>query len=87
MEKQRNVPTLRNALKREFKKDHGPVRPDFISAHNDCDFYCALFVPRASFTDGNIMDQYLAPMTDGHIFELTMVYDIFALLLVAARTR
>lgn len=49
-------------------------------------FVGALFVPRASFTDVNIMDQYLAPMTDGHIFGTDNGgKDIFALLLVAAR--
>ena len=88
MEKaKKNVPTLRNALKREFKKDQvAQFALILLALITIAIFIGALFVPRASFTDVNIMDQYLAPMTDGHIFGTDNGgKDIFALLLVAAR--
>ncbi len=88
MEKaKKNVPTLRNALKREFKKDQvAQFALILLALITIAIFVGALFVPRASFTDVNIMDQYLAPMTDGHIFGTDNGgKDIFALLLVAAR--
>lgn len=88
MEKaKKNVPTLRNALKREFKKDQvAQFALILLALITIAIFISALFVPRASFTDVNIMDQYLAPMTDGHIFGTDNGgKDIFALLLVAAR--
>lgn len=88
MEKaKKNVPTLRNALKREFKKDQvAQFALILLAIITIAIFIGALFVPRASFTDVNIMDQYLAPMTDGHIFGTDNGgKDIFALLLVAAR--
>lgn len=83
----KNVPTLRNALKREFKKDQvAQFALILLALITIAIFIGALFVPRASFTDVNIMDQYLAPMTDGHIFGTDNGgKDIFALLLVAAR--
>ena len=88
MEKaKKNAPTLRNALKREFKKDQvAQFALILLALITIAIFVGALFVPRASFTDVNIMDQYLAPMTDGHIFGTDNGgKDIFALLLVAAR--
>lgn len=88
MEKaKKNAPTLRNALKREFKKDQvAQFALILLALITITIFIGALFVPRASFTDVNIMDQYLAPMTDGHIFGTDNGgKDIFALLLVAAR--
>lgn len=88
MEKaKKNVPTLWNALKREFKKDQvAQFALILLALITIAIFIGALFVPRASFTDVNIMDQYLAPMTDGHIFGTDNGgKDIFALLLVAAR--
>lgn len=88
MEKaKKNAPTLRNALKREFKKDQvAQFALILLALITIAIFIGALFVPRASFTDVNIMDQYLAPMTDGHIFGTDNGgKDIFALLLVAAR--
>ena len=88
MEKaKKNAPTLRNALKREFKKDQvAQFALILLALITITIFIGALFVPRASFTDVNIMDQYLAPMTDGHIFGTDNVgKDIFALLLVSAR--
>lgn len=88
MEKaKKNVPTLRNALKREFKKDQvAQFALILLALITIAIFIGSLFVPRASFTDVNIMDQYLAPMTDGHIFGTDNGgKDIFALLLVAAR--
>lgn len=88
MEKaKKNVPTLRNALKREFKKDQvAQFALILLALITIAIFIGALFVPRASFTDVNIMDQYLAPMTNGHIFGTDNGgKDIFALLLVAAR--
>ncbi|MBJ7624617.1 ABC transporter permease [Weissella confusa] len=88
MEKaKKNAPTLRNALKREFKKDQvAQFALILLALITVAIFVGALFVPRASFTDVNIMDQYLAPMTDGHIFGTDNGgKDIFALLLVAAR--
>ena len=88
MEKaKKNAPTLRNALKREFKKDQvAQFSLILLALITIAIFVGALFVPRASFTDVNIMDQYLAPMTDGHIFGTDNGgKDIFALLLVAAR--
>ena len=88
MEKaKKNVPTLRNALKREFKKDQvAQFALILLALITIAIFIGALFVPRASFTDVNIMDQYLAPMTYGHIFGTDNGgKDIFALLLVAAR--
>ena len=88
MEKaKKNVPTLRNALKREFKKDQvAQFALILLALITIAIFIGALFVPRASFTDVNIMDQYLAPMTDGHIFGTDNGgKDICALLLVAAR--
>ena len=88
MEKaKKNVPTLRNALKREFKKDQvAQFALILLALITIAIFIGALFVPRASFTDVNIMDQYLAPMTDGHIFGTDNGgKDIFALLLVPAR--
>lgn len=88
MEKaKKNVPTLRNALKLEFKKDQvAQFALILLALITIAIFIGALFVPRASFTDVNIMDQYLAPMTDGHIFGTDNGgKDIFALLLVAAR--
>lgn len=88
MEKaKKNTPTLRNALKREFKKDQvAQFALILLALITITIFIGALFVPRASFTDVNIMDQYLAPMTDGHIFGTDNGgKDIFALLLVAAR--
>lgn len=88
MEKaKKNVPTLRNALKREFKKDQvAQFALILLALITIAIFIGALIVPRASFTDVNIMDQYLAPMTDGHIFGTDNGgKDIFALLLVAAR--
>ncbi|MHC8518714.1 ABC transporter permease [Weissella confusa] len=88
MEKaKKNAPTLRNALKRELKKDQvAQFALILLALITVAIFVGALFVPRASFTDVNIMDQYLAPMTDGHIFGTDNGgKDIFALLLVAAR--
>lgn len=88
MEKaKKNAPNLRNALKREFKKDQvAQFALILLALITIAIFVGALFVPRASFTDVNIMDQYLAPMTDGHIFGTDNGgKDIFALLLVAAR--
>lgn len=88
MEKaKKNAPTLRNALKREFKKDQvAQFALILLALITIAIFIGALFLPRASFTDVNIMDQYLAPMTDGHIFGTDNGgKDIFALLLVAAR--
>lgn len=88
MEKaKKNAPTLRNALKREFKKDQvAQFALILLALITIAIFVGALFVPRASFTDVNIMNQYLAPMTDGHIFGTDNGgKDIFALLLVAAR--
>lgn len=88
MEKaKKNAPNLRNALKREFKKDQvAQFALILLALITIAIFIGALFVPRASFTDVNIMDQYLAPMTDGHIFGTDNGgKDIFALLLVAAR--
>lgn len=88
MEKaKKNAPTLRNALKREFKKDQvAQFALILLALITITIFIGALFVARASFTDVNIMDQYLAPMTDGHIFGTDNGgKDIFALLLVAAR--
>lgn len=88
MEKaKKNAPTLRNALKREFKKDQvAQFALILLALITIAIFVGALFVPRASFTDVNIMDQYLAPMTDGHIFGTDNGgKDIFTLLLVAAR--
>lgn len=88
MEKaKKNAPTLRNALKREFKKDQvAQFALILLALITIAIFIGALFVPRASFTDVNIMDQYLAPMTDGHIFGTDNGgKDIFTLLLVAAR--
>lgn len=88
MEKaKKNAPNLRNALKREFKKDQvAQFALILLALITIAIFIGALFVPRASFTDVNIMDQYLAPMTEGHIFGTDNGgKDIFALLLVAAR--
>lgn len=88
MEKaKQNAPTLRNALKSEFKKDQvAQFALILLALITIAIFVGALFVPRASFTDVNVMDQYLAPMTDGHIFGTDNGgKDIFALLLVAAR--
>lgn len=88
MEKaKKNAPNLRNALKREFKKDQvAQFALILLALITIAIFVGALFVPRASFTDVNIMDQYLAPMTEGHIFGTDNGgKDIFALLLVAAR--
>ncbi len=49
-------------------------------------FIGALFIPRASYVDVNIIDQYLAPMTDGHILGTDNGgHDIIAMLLVSAR--
>lgn len=49
-------------------------------------FIGALFIPKASYVEVNIMDQYLAPLTDGHILGTDNGgHDIITMLLVSAR--
>ncbi|MBS0950081.1 ABC transporter permease [Weissella minor] len=78
---------LKRTMIREFKKDSlaryslytliGILLVVFIGA---------LFIPKASYLDVNIIDQYLAPMTEGHILGTDNGgHDIIAMLLVSAR--
>lgn len=81
------TPSLRQSLIREFKRDQiAQFALILLGVLTVAIFVGALFIPKASYLNVNIMDQYLAPMTDGHIFGTDNGgKDIFSLLIVAAR--
>ncbi|MCT0955209.1 ABC transporter permease [Weissella cibaria] len=83
----KTAPTLRNALRREFQQDQvAQFAIILLLLLTVAIFVGALFVPKTAYTDVNIMNQYLPPMTDGHIFGTDNGgKDIFSLLVVAAR--
>lgn len=78
---------LKRTLIHEFKKDDLARYSLYILvALLLIVFVGALFIPKAHYLDVNIIDQYLAPMTDGHILGTDNGgHDIITMLIVSSR--
>ena len=85
--KQKNTMSLTHGIKREIRNDKLALYSSIILVILFVGVYVtAMFIKKTSYVDVNIMDQYLAPLTNGHLLGTDVGgRDIILMLIISAR--
>ncbi|MCT1193545.1 peptide ABC transporter permease, partial [Lactococcus lactis] len=85
--KHKNSLSLVHSIKEELKKDKlAMISTIFLVAVFLIVYIYSMFLKKATYVDVNIMDQYLAPLTNGHLLGTDNGgRDIIMMLMISAR--